>query len=376
MVRANGHVRDFYESLKIGTADVVRRIFITGISPVMLDDLTSGFNIADNLTLDLDYNEMMGFTQQEVTQLMHETGVDPNLITVDMEKYYNGYLFHEDGLNRVYNPAMILFFFKKILKEKRTPKQLIADNLMVDYGKIERLIASEDNENVLINIVKDKGISAEIIRMFSIDRMYSNEYFISLLFYMGLLTIDGCYDGDTRLKIPNYSIQTLYWDFLVKIIAHTNKDVKIDTAKQKAAVKELAFKGNPQPFFEYVSQNIFSKFSNRDLIRYDEKYIKAIVLCCSLQNNVYVPLSEVEVGTGYIDVFLHRGPQSQAKFEWVWELKYIKDKDANMLPARKQDAINQLNKYRQADLFKDKTDVKYAAVVFVGKDKYEVQEVL
>jgi hypothetical protein len=317
---------------------------------------------------------MMGFTQQEVTHLMTETGIDPHLITVDMEKYYNGYLFHEDGISRVYNPAMTLFFFDRILTEKRTPKQLIADNLMVDYGKIERLIENEDNENVLINIVKDAGISAEIIRMFSIDRMYSNEYFISLLFYMGLLTIDGCYDGDTRLKIPNYSIQTLYWDFLVKLIAHTNKDVKIDITKQKAAVKELAFKANPIPFFDYVSNNIFSKFSNRDLIHFDEKYIKAIILCCSLQNNTYVPQSEFEVETGYIDVFLHRGPQSTAKFEWVWELKYLKDKDANMLPDKRTEALAQLEKYKQAELFKGRTDVKYAAVLFVGKDQYEVVE--
>jgi hypothetical protein len=192
---------------------------------------------------------------------------------------------------------------------------------------------------------------------------------------MGLLTIDGCYDGDTRLKIPNYSIQTLYWDFLVKLIAHTNKDVKIDNAKQKNAIKELAFNANPIPFFEYVSNNIFSKFSNRDLIHYDEKYIKTIILCCSLQNNAYVPLSEVEVNTGYIDVFLHRGPQSHAKYEWVWEIKYVKDKDANTIPDKKQEAVKQLLKYKQTDLFKNKNDVKYAAVVFVGKDKYEIQEV-
>ncbi|MDR1676060.1 MAG: AAA family ATPase, partial [Tannerella sp.] len=101
MVTANGLVRDFYETLKTGTSRVIDRIFITGISPVMLNDLTSGFNIADNLTLALQYNEMMGFTQEEVDALMIETGVDPDCINVDMELYYNGYLFNEDGENRV-----------------------------------------------------------------------------------------------------------------------------------------------------------------------------------------------------------------------------------------------------------------------------------
>jgi hypothetical protein len=91
----------------------------------MMDDLTSGFNIADNLTLDVRYNEMMGFTGEEVNALMKKTGVDPGLISVDMEMYYNGYLFHKDGENRVYNPSMILYFFNQILKSGKTPEYII-----------------------------------------------------------------------------------------------------------------------------------------------------------------------------------------------------------------------------------------------------------
>ncbi|MDR1197447.1 MAG: AAA family ATPase, partial [Prevotellaceae bacterium] len=112
MVSANGMVRDFYERIKTATKDsVVYRTFITGISPVMLDDLTSGYNIAEILTLNPRYNEMLGFTHAEVNTLMAETGVDPALINVDMEAYYNGYKFHPEGENRVYNPSMILYFF-------------------------------------------------------------------------------------------------------------------------------------------------------------------------------------------------------------------------------------------------------------------------
>ncbi|MDR2628147.1 MAG: AAA family ATPase, partial [Dysgonamonadaceae bacterium] len=157
MVRANGLVRDFYERLKTATKTVLDRIFITGISPVMLDDLTSGFNIAVNLTLDLQYNEMMGFTQEEVDTLMTATGVDPAFINVDMETYYDGYLFHEDGENRVYNPSMILYFFNQILKEKKAPKNIIDLNLKTDYGRIKRLIKNERNRDTLIQIIKDDG---------------------------------------------------------------------------------------------------------------------------------------------------------------------------------------------------------------------------
>jgi hypothetical protein len=171
MVTANGLVRDFYETLKIGTSDVVDRIFITGISPVMLNDLTSGFNIADNLTLKKKYNEMMGFTQEEVDTLMLETGVDPACINIDMEQYYNGYLFNEDGENRVYNPSMVLYFFNQILKHRKPPKDIIDANLRTDYGRIQRLVRNERNREKLLEIIKNNGIESDIISLFSIDSM-------------------------------------------------------------------------------------------------------------------------------------------------------------------------------------------------------------
>jgi hypothetical protein len=191
---------------------------------------------------------------------------------------------------------------------------------------------------------------------------------------MGLLTIDGFYDGELKLKIPNISIQTLFWDYLSKIISE-NPDVEINVSKQKYAVKELAFKANPVPFFDYVSQNIFSKFSNRDLRHFDEKYIKAVILCCSVQNNIFTPLSELEVDNGYIDIFLQRNILNTKTFEWAFELKYIKVADKNKLPDVKNQATKQLQKYKQAEQFKNKTDVKFAAIIFIGKDQYEIVEV-
>ncbi len=239
MVRANGMVRDFYETLKIGTSDVLDRIFITGISPVMLDDLTSGFNIAANLTPELQYNEMMGFTQEEVALLMEGTGVDPALINVDMGVYYNGYLFHKDGENRVYNPSMVLYFFGRILREGKVPENIIDDNLKTDYGRLQRLAQNERNREQLLSIVKSGGVVSDIISKFSIDRLGDTEYFVSLLFYMGLLTIDKFEMGSTFLKIPNYSVQTIYWEYLLHLTRELNGDVSVDLSAQKAAIREL-----------------------------------------------------------------------------------------------------------------------------------------
>ncbi|GHT01482.1 hypothetical protein AGMMS49525_02310 [Bacteroidia bacterium] len=375
MVHANGLVRDFYEALKTGTKTVIDRIFITGISPVMLDDLTSGFNIAVNLTLEPKYNEMMGFTQQEVEALMHETGVDPNFINVDMKMYYDGYLFHKNGEQRVYNPSMILYFFYQILTSQKAPENIIDDNLKTDYNRLRRMVQNEENRNTLIEIVQNNGIMSDVISKFSIDRLEDTKYFISLLFYMGLLTVDRYHDGRLYLKIPNYSIRTVYWEYLEQLTLEWNKDVMIDLRQQTDAVWQLAYPGNLHPYIEYVSKNIFSRLSNRDLQQFDEKYIKIMLLNGLFQSKLYVPRTEKEVENGYIDIFLQRSPLlPDIKYEWVWELKYLKKDDRKALQSARDDARAQLDKYRNSREFAERTDVRFASVIFIGKDKFEAEE--
>ncbi|MDR3187660.1 MAG: ATP-binding protein [Prevotellaceae bacterium] len=376
MVTANGLVRDFYETLKIGTSEFIDRIFITGISPVMLNDLTSGFNIADNLTLDLKYNEMMGFTQKEVDALMAETGVDPACINVDMGLYYNGYLFHKDGKNRVYNPSMVLYFFNQLLKYGKPPENIVDENLKTDYGRIQRLVQNERNREKLLKIIKNNGIESDIIPQFSIDRMYDDEYFVSLLVYMGLLTIDRVEEGSLRLKIPNYTIQALFWEYIEKLTVSTNEDVVVDLSEQKASLRELAYRGNPHPYIEYVSSNIFKRLSNRDLISFDEKYIKIMLFNGLFQSKLYVPVSEAEVEDGYMDIFLHRSPLlPDVKYEWVWEIKYLKKENEAELKANQHKAIEQLEKYRCSERFANRADVKFASITFIGKDRYEITQI-
>jgi hypothetical protein len=339
----------------------------------MLNDLTSGFNIADNLTLDLQYNEMLGFTQDEVNTIMGETGVNPEYINVNMERYYNGYLFHQKGEYRVYNPAMVLYFFNQILKGKQAPEKIVDDNNRTDYARLQRLVQNDRNRETLLEIVKGNGIVANIASQFSIDEMYNDDYFISLLFYMGLLTIDTAIEGDIRLKIPNYSIQTLYWEYIERLTRDLNTEVIINVREQSAAIRELAYRGNPMPYLEYVSNNIFSRLSNRDLIGFDEKYIKIMLLNGLFQSNLYEPVTEREIDQGYLDMYLQRNPRlPDVKYEWVWELKYLKKEDSGKLEAKRAAVTAQLEKYRQSPLFSSRTDVKYASLIFIGKDRYNV----
>ena len=373
MVQANGIVRDFYETLKKGAKTVVDRIFITGISPVMLDDLTSGFNTAQNLTLNKRYNNMLGFTKQEVEWLIDETGVNRDFINVDMEWYYNGYLFNEDATDRMYNPSMMLFFFNQIIEEGKVPKNIIDDNLKIDYGRLQRLTQNETNREMLLQILKDDGIVTKIHSKFSIDALYRDKYFVSLLFYMGLLTIDKPTMGSVRLRIPNYSIKTVLWEYIMEL-AQENAGFVINTSELERSIRALALGGQAKPFIEYVSRNIFNKLSNQDLKKFDEKYIKIMLLGALFQSNIYVPVSEKETNTGYIDIYLMRSPLlPEVKYEWIFELKYFK---ASKKPteAERRDAQNQLQNYSDSHIMKDRKDLKKAVILFIGKNKYELFE--
>jgi hypothetical protein len=218
-------VRDFYETLKKGSKTVVDRILLTGIMPIMLDDLTSGFNISNSLSLDPNYSEMLGFTQTEVDWLMEVTGVDKSKINVNIEFLYNGYLSNKKGKNRVYNPSMMLYFCDKFLKDSDDLEEIIDENLKMDYGRLRRLVSDEQNSATLLTIAQDNGLISDISLKFSIDELQENKSFVSLLFYMGLLTIERAEEGSLRLKIPNYSIRTVYWEYIMRLTQDRNEDV-------------------------------------------------------------------------------------------------------------------------------------------------------
>jgi hypothetical protein len=205
--------------------------------------------------------------------------------------------------------------------------------------------------------------------------MYHEQYFISLLFYMGLITIDCIDGGMTVLKIPNYSIRTIYWEYIELFTRNLNADIMINTNEERMAIKTLAYDGDPSPYISYMSNNIFQRLSNRDLIGFDEKYIKLMLLSGLFRSRLYVPTSEKEVEHGYIDIFLQRSPIfPEVPYEWVWELKYLKKDDATAekVAATLKAARAQLEKYRASALFAGRSDVKFAALLFIGKEAYQL----
>ena len=381
LIWANGVVRDFYETLKDNTDTVIDRIFITGITPIMLDDVTSGFNISNNLSLKEKYNEILGFTKQEVEFVRQEGGIDKSLIKVDMEYLYNGYLFHQDAQNKLYNSSMVNYFFSEILDEGEKIKRLIDDNLKTDYGRIKMLLKRTSSIEKLEKIIENNQIKSEVINRFSIDKIHDSQNFLSLLYYLGLVTIDKDKKSNTPLlTIPNYSIRIIYWEYMENIILERNPQMIYDPSIVLESMITMAFDGDYEPFFESFQRNFLSYLSNIDLENLSEKNIKFLLLSILYQTNLYLPISELENSQGYSDIYLQRRDYLYPgiKIDWILELKYVKQTDAeneSLISAKKNKAIEQLQRYKSSNLFKDRTDVRYLAVVFVGKKSYWVEEV-
>ncbi|MBY6843416.1 AAA family ATPase [Clostridium botulinum] len=379
ILHGEGFVKVFYKAIKDATADNFNRIFMTGVSPIMLDDLTSGFNITMNYTLDQNLNAMMGFTRDEISCIMDEVGIkDKELrkkICTDMTEYYNGYKFNEDSKS-VFNPDMSMYFLNNYSLYDRYPKEMIDNNVKTDYGKVNQLAYNFNDREALEEIMTTGETSTMLVDRFNIHTMYSvKENFKSLLFYLGMLTIKGQGLGGTVLKIPNYVIKTIYWE---QYFQRINEDYNIQMKDVRDAIIQMRVYGNIQPLIELVG-TILEDLSNRDLIKMDEKNIKMILLTLLGVDSTYFIKSEDENNKGYVDIMLKRKIQFKdiTKFQWIIELKYIKESDKNTLEKVKDEGLNQLKGYAESKMVKEElgTDnLKKALVIVVGKkDIYTVE---
>jgi hypothetical protein len=376
IIRASGLVRNFYEVVKIGTESAIDRLFITGVSPIMLDDLTSGFNIAENLTMNPICGEMLGFTEEEVQRMVNQfqstsLDFDPEMLMHTLRKNYNGYLFHEEGKQKVYNPDMILYFFNQWSMFGRPPKQLINKNVKIDYSRLGSLIENRENRAQLEEIIVKERVTTQIVSEFSFDQMYIQENFISLLFYMGLLTIQGLEEGDTVLGIPNYAMKTVCWEYFGRLLQEEIGIKYILTDKLKAIFRSMA-RGEIEPFVDFVG-GVLRALSRRDMREsLNEQYIKRVLLTYLRLTPLYLFVSERELENGYVDILLEKG-NAATRVEWLLELKYIKVKNRNQLEQVRKKAFEQLQKYMASrEMMARRPNLKAVALIFIGKSKIVV----
>ncbi|MGM9977720.1 MAG: AAA family ATPase [Clostridium sp.] len=384
IVSKTGFIRKWYEVLKIGTESIVSRIFATGVSPITLDSLTSGFNISTDITRYERFNAMMGFTEDEVRSLIKRTVQNEDeidKIIKEMKVNYNGYLFSIKGKETIFNSDMVLYYLKHIEENKLPPEELIDKNIASDYAKLGNMFKLKNrNENykILEDILKGEEITARITSQFNLERRFNDEDFKSLLFYLGLLTIKGEDFGDAILDTPNNVIRELYFDFYAKRLEEES-DFELNTKEVKDTIKDIAKNGNNLKLVEIVEKTL-NKLSNRDYITFNEKYVKLIFLTYCYLSKIYLVKSEYEVEDGYIDIALLKQVNMEPKFFGIMELKYIskskyEEKGEEIVKEKLNEAKEQLEKYDRSEELKNMKNLKKWAIVFVNDKCYANVEI-
>jgi len=390
VVGKEGFVHKWYEILKRETKTIVDRIFITGVSPITLDNLTSGFSVAKNFSMRSGFNEMMGFTTAEVEQLIQETIAEelPMDLMDTLTEYYNGYFFSEDGRTRVFNSDMVLYYLDHYQQEHKPPRTLLDHNAVSDYGKLAQLMRFKTpdlNIEALKEIVFNAYTISTLVSSFSFIQQFKPDHFKSLLFYLGLLTIKELNpDPDAEsnsfiLEIPNEVMKGLYFDFLMEIITEDEK-LTPNISKIKEALRQVGREDSCEKLTILMGAMLHS-LSNRDSLHFAEKDLKILLALFMMMSELYIPKSEYEVERRYIDLVFLPKSDTQNFNTLLFELKYIKKsekgkkRNTKSSEAAKEKAIaeaisgatEQLKRYSSAEEFSGKK-ISAFAIVFVGDE--------
>ena len=395
-VSMSGWVRKFYEVIKTASGDgIVDRIFITGVSPITLDSLTSGFNIMKMMSNREDLHEMMGFTDAEVREILAGVGITATQMPAAIENvknWYDGYLFCENiTFPRLYNPDMVLYFASEYLPIQKYPRKMLDINIMSDYGKIRRLFQIDNGEEkrlaILEELLQNDETMMKMTDQFSFSSGFTDRDFVSLLYYMGVITIKDILSDETVFCIPNYVIKQLYFEYFGQVLAEKT-DLTPDSLGYRQAIRAMTFQNDFMPMVNIVSK-IMEKMSNRDNMNFGEKHLKSIFMAILMTSEAYYIHSELEIEKMYIDLFIEKTIRFNIPYQYLIEFKYYtkteytaltKKSRSKKLPApitwtdKVQEARNQLDTYINLPFFQQKKeDLKSWLIIFVGHEPMIVE---
>ena len=332
-----GFYRNFFATLKSGadrSGGGLERLFITGVSPVTMDDVTSGFNIGKNISLHPDFNEMVGFTEPEVRRLV-ETYRGLDVFNQDVEtamgimgQWYNGYRFAEEAATDLYNTDMVLYYLDNSIPNRDVPTYLIDTNVRIDYGKLRHLLVVgrelNGNFDLLRDIVGEQQVDTRIQPSFPLERLTDPENFLSLLHYFGLLSIRDVVRRVPRLAIPNQTVKRLMYGYL----RDAYRDVgvfSVNLFRVEQLLMAMANRGEWRPVFDFLGEAIMRQTGIRDYIS-GEKVVQGFLAAYLSVTDYYVFRSEGELGKGFADIALE--PQlaqyPHLRHAYLIELKYVK----------------------------------------------------
>ena len=386
-----GYLRQFFNTIKGAAGNTLGRVFVTGVSPVTMDDLTSGFNIGTNYSLSPKFNEMTGFTEEEVREMLdYYSSVLPFNHTTDelikvMKPWYDNYCFAEEryGETTMYNSVMVLNFVDNYIRsEYQIPKKMVETNIRIDYDKMRMLIRHDKefayDASIIQQLVTQGFVIGTLNENFPAERINDPDNFLSLLFYFGMVTIDGTYDGETKFIIPNEVVRDQMYTYLLD--TYKENDLVYDRYSKGKLESKLAYHGEYKPYFEYIADCLKKYSSQRDKQK-GEAFVHGFTLAMTSQNKFYRPISELDNDGGYADIFLSPlcDIYKDMVDSYIIELKYCKSQTTGeQVKKLFEEASAQISRYADSDMVREAvktTKLHKLVVIYRGAEMVACEEI-
>jgi hypothetical protein len=401
ITHADGFYRDVFKKFK-GNFE---RIFMMGVSPVTLDDVTSGFNIGWNISIKPEFDEMLGFSTTDVVEMFtyyKEHGSIPadsdiDAIVNDMKPWYDNYCFAEEALKkktRMFNCDMVLYYLRNYMDNGCSPRQMIDPNTRTDYGKMKKLLQFDkldgERKGIIRKIAEEEQIVTQLYESFSAYQIPKAEIFPSLLFYYGMLTIKGTRGSKLILGIPNNNVRKQYYGYLEE---EYQAKAYVDVNQLTDYYYDMAYDGKWEEGLRFMADAYAKVSSVRDGIE-AERNLQGFFMAYLNLNDYYITAPELELNHGYCDFFLLPDLTHYAsQHSYILELKVLSKKDFSaivegeftedgkpMTKAEKQwrEALEQIHRYAEAprvEALRQGTKLHLIIMQFEGWELKRMEEV-
>lgn len=401
ITHADGFYRDVFKKFK-GNFE---RIFMMGVSPVTLDDVTSGFNIGWNISIKPEFDEMLGFSTTDVVEMFtyyKEYGSIPvdsdiDAIVNDMKPWYDNYCFAEEALKkktRMFNCDMVLYYLRNYMDNGCSPRQMIDPNTRTDYGKMKKLLQFDkldgERKGIIRKIAEEEQIVTQLYESFSAYQIPKAEIFPSLLFYYGMLTIKGTRGSKLILGIPNNNVRKQYYGYLEE---EYQAKAYVDVNQLTDYYYDMAYDGKWEEGLRFMADAYAKVSSVRDGIE-AERNLQGFFMAYLNLNDYYITAPELELNHGYCDFFLLPDLTHYAsQHSYILELKVLSKKDFSaivegeftedgkpMTKAEKQwrEALDQIHRYAEAprvEALRQGTKLHLIIMQFEGWELKRMEEV-
>ena len=396
ITHADGFYRDVFKKFK----GMFERIFITGVSPVTLDDVTSGFNIGWHISTKPEFNQMLGFSQEEVRKMFayyKEVGGIPATSDIEamideMKPWYDNYCFSKKALetqSKVFNCDMVIYYLRNYMDYGQAPDLMIDPNTRTDYNKMKKLLQLDkldgDRKGVIRTIAETGQIVTTLEETFPASRLTNPQTFTSLLFYYGMLTIKDTFGDMLILGIPNNNVRKQYYGYLLE---QYQEEKFVDLTQMKILFTYMALEGKWRDALEAMAKAYEDVSSVRDGIE-SERNLQGFFMAYLNLNNYYYTAPELELNHGYCDFFLLPNLTHYAtKHSYILELKVLPKKDYEAKPedgklskaeVQWQEAEEQIKRYAMAprvEALRQGTTLHKIIMQFVAGKLVRMEEVV